>query len=175
MDNIIFMSEIVDAASNVDNKVTYLNTTFSNIVNKTNEITNQITNLPNLMFPDITVKGIKIGPVMPAGIYKCNTKGSILLYDAWQYKESSEGSKEYPNFRAYESTEKVIQGKSWQAKSILIKYPYIWDSHRWYNKDNDTICWRECWSTPITVKKDYAYEFKNPFCFIPMSIPEQEV
>ena len=26
MDNIIFMSEIVEAASNVDNKVTYLNT-----------------------------------------------------------------------------------------------------------------------------------------------------
>lgn len=175
MDNIIFMSEIVEAASNVDNKVTYLNTTSSNIVNKTNEITNQITNLPNLMFPDITVKGFSIGPLLPAGTYKCNTEGNVLLFDAWQYNANSEGSKKYPNFSAFESTEKVTQGKPWTAKKILTKYLIMRDSHDWTSSSGSWLYWKEAWSTPISVKKDYAYKFENPICFIPMSVPEQEV
>ncbi len=89
MDNIIFMSEIVEAASNVDNKVTYLNTItnstlekVSDIINNSNTIINQIKQLPDYIFPDITVKGSTVAPNLPNGIYYSNVNGTVLLYDA---------------------------------------------------------------------------------------------
>lgn len=183
MDNIIFMSEIVEAASNVDNKVTYLNTitnsalkNVSNIINNSNTITNQIKQLPDYVFPDTTVKGFTVGPCLPNGTYYSNVNGTVLLYDAWRESENTEGSKDSPSFSAKQSTTKVYQGDSWTAKSIgTIKSLLHRSSYSYSVPDPgsrpDYYTYHEAWSNPITIKKGYAYEFDNPVCFIEASIP----
>lgn len=186
MDNIIFMSEIVEAASNVDNKVIYLNTitnsaleNVSNIINNSNTITNQIKQLPDYIFPDITIKGFTVAPNLPNGTYYSNVNGTVLLYDAWIESERTEGSKDSPDFNAKQSTTKVYQGESWTAKSIKIKSLFHRDSYRYAVPDpgsyTDYYTYHEAWSTPITIKKGYAYVFDNPICFIEASIPTLNV
>ncbi len=187
MDNIIFMSEIVEAASNVDNKVTYLNTitnstleNVSNIINNSNTITNQIKQLPDYVFPDITIKGFTVAPNLPNGTYYSNVNGTVLLYDAWRESENTEGSKDSPSFSAAESTTYVYKGESWTAKKIKnIETLFHRSSYRYSIPDpgsyTDYYTYHEAWSIPITIKKGYAYEFDNPVCFIEASIPTLNV
>jgi hypothetical protein len=77
MDNIIFMSELSDAASNIQNTANTFSNSVNNITTNSDILTNLVTNLPNKIYRNKKV----IYPDWNSVIYKCPNSSTDLIFN----------------------------------------------------------------------------------------------
>lgn len=91
MDNIIFMSELNDASSNIQNVATTFSNSVDNITINSNTLTNLITNLPDKIYRNKKVIYPDWGSIIyesptSDGYFTFNFDGAIYIH-SWAYVE----------------------------------------------------------------------------------------
>lgn len=125
MDNVIFMSELEKASSNIFDKAKNFSNSVNSIVNNSNTLTNLVTNLSNKIYPNKKV----IVPDWNSIIYKSitsneyftfNFDGAIYIH-AWVYKEDSYDSIYVSNNQSISFNQReYINGREEMLSNIAI-------------------------------------------------------
>ena len=179
MDNIIFMSEIVDAASNCNKTMNQTVNNFSNIINSScnasNIAQNAVKNIDNLIqevAPNIGIQGIIGGSFWKPQTeinYVAQINGSLILHTEWRRNENSEKPNSYDFDEIHVGDTISNVNNEWTKRNVIVKELFSVYRYGYRSSSGSDISVYETYSIPIPIIKNYVYKFitnKCNYCFI---------